>query len=239
MKSYRPPSFVTPHMAVTRPLASRDMFQKALNEPVEAAIRKGHHLIAGVDEAGAGPLAGPVVAAAVMLTPRTTPPCLPYLNDSKRMTARRRRLVYDKICSHEAFKVGVGLVSSREIDSMNILQARLYAMRCAVENLKMKPEFLFVDGNRAVDGLNDVKQELVVGGDGKVSLIAMASVVAKERRDSIMRDMAQKFPGYGFEKHFGYCTRDHLKMLKQLGPCDIHRRSFRPVRDADESMGET
>lgn len=131
--------------------------------------------------------------------------------------------------------VSVSVISAAEVDRVNILHARMDAMKRAVEELSVRPRLLFVDGSRELEGLNGTVQRPIVGGDGKVSVVAMASIVAKEVRDDIMRDMDEIYPCYGFGKHMGYATKEHLERLRIHGPCEIHRRSFKPVRDAESA----
>ena len=184
-----------------------------------------HPLAAGVDEVGRGPLAGPVVAAAVVLDP-TRP--VDGLKDSKRLTAARRRDL-DREVRSRAVAVAVGRADVEEIDGINILNAALLAMKRAVERLMVLPGLVFVDGNRAPRLTMPVVP--VVGGDDRVPAISAASIVAKVVRDAEMEALAQTYPQYGFERHKGYATRAHLAALKRFGPTPLHRRSFAPVRD--------
>lgn len=185
--------------------------------------------VAGVDEVGMGPLAGPVVAAAVILPAGTR---LEGLDDSKRVVrARRERL--DREIRSCALGVSIGLATREEIDGLNIYHAGLLAMRRAVESLRPVPGVALVDG-RAVPGL-DVPQRAVVGGDGRVGAIAAASIVAKVRRDQLMCELARRYPGYGFEHNAGYSTAEHRRALAQHGPTPEHRRSFATVREAGRS----
>lgn len=181
--------------------------------------------MAGVDEVGRGPLAGPVVAAAVIL-PRDAD--LAGLDDSKRLTARRRAALAAQI--HARAVVSIAQASAAEIDSLNILQATMLAMRRAVAGLAVPAAALLVDGNRVPAGL-DVVAEAIVGGDASESAIAAASIVAKVHRDRLMAALDATYPGYDFARHAGYGTPAHLAALRRLGPCPAHRRSFRPVRD--------
>lgn len=223
-------------MSAIPPLSTTALRRLSLNNPVYTALKSGHHLLAGVDEAGVGPLAGPVVAAAVLLNPYIPPPPLSHLDDSKRLSSRRRAALRRTLQSHPAFKVSISIMSAAEIDRVNIFHARMEVMRRAVEGLSVRPKLLFVDGSRELQGLDGIVQRPVVGGDGKISLIAMASVVAKELRDEVMREMDEVYPHYGFGKHKGYATREHLHGLKMYGPCEIHRRSFRPVQDSEDAI---
>lgn len=181
-------------------------------------------LQAGVDEAGRGPLAGPVVAAAVILDEAQP---IAGLNDSKKLSAKRRDYLYDRICA-QALCVSIGQASVQEIDSLNILQATMLAMRRAILGLRLKPVRVWIDGNRIPDRL-DVLAEAVIGGDALIEVISAASIVAKVTRDRMCAEMARAYPQYGFEQHKGYGTQVHLDALQQHGPCPEHRRSFAPV----------
>ena len=180
----------------------------------------GLHLICGVDEAGRGPLAGPVCAAAVILPEHLQIPCL---TDSKKLTDKKRRELYP-IIQEQAIAYGIGLASESEIDEINILQATFLAMRRALEQLSVRPEIALIDGNRETDFGLPVKT--VVKGDSLSANIAAASILAKVTRDNIMVELAQQYPEYGFEIHKGYGTKAHYEALRQYGPCPIHRRSF-------------
>ena len=181
-------------------------------------------LIAGVDEAGRGPLAGPVVAAAVILDDLHL---IKGLADSKTLSPRRRERLYDEIRAH-ALCVAVAHGSVAEIDSLNILQATLLAMQRAVAALRLTPHIVLVDGNR-LPSLH-VPCEAVVKGDAKVAAIAAASIIAKVERDRLCADLHERYPLYGFAGHKGYPTAGHLQALTQHGACPEHRRSFAPVR---------
>ncbi len=189
------------------------------------AIAQGLAPVAGIDEAGRGPLCGPVVAAAVILDPGNIPP---GLRDSKKLTARRRAELFDIITGQ--CHVGIGLASVGEIDDINILQASLLAMRRAIDDLPESPALALIDGNRQPEDL-PCPARAVIKGDDKVLSIAAASVMAKVTRDRIMADLAREFPGYGWEKNAGYGTREHLSALNTLGVTPHHRRSFRPVHN--------
>jgi ribonuclease HII len=181
-------------------------------------------LEAGVDEAGRGPLAGPVVVAAVILPANYE---LDSLDDSKRLSAKRRELLVPKI-KEQAITYAVEFVEVDEIDRVNILQATLNGMQRVVEKLDPEPHRALIDGNRAPRLSCEVKT--VIGGDRLVASISAASVLAKVYRDRLMLDMNHKYPGYGFDRHKGYPTAFHLERLAVLGPCPIHRKSFAPVR---------
>jgi len=180
----------------------------------------GVTLVAGLDEAGRGPLAGPVVAAAVIFEPNVS---IPYVNDSKKLTEKRRKELYHLI-REKAVSVGVGLVSHDVIDRINILQASMLAMNKAVDQLKVQPEQLLVDGNFFRHEKFPV--ENIIKGDSLSHSIAAASIIAKVTRDSLMREYDKVFPNYGFAQHKGYGTRDHIAAIHQHGFCEIHRRTF-------------
>ena len=187
----------------------------------EMEIRaKGFTAVCGIDEAGRGPLAGPVVAAAVILPEDIQ---LPGVNDSKKITEKKREILFDFVKEH-ALAYGIGEASETEIDEINILQATFLAMRRAVEALQIPADYALVDGNR-IQGL-PVPAETVIGGDGKVLSIAAASILAKVTRDRYMRDMAAQYPEYGFEKHKGYGTKAHYAAIEQYGICPLHRKTF-------------
>jgi len=179
--------------------------------------------IAGVDEAGRGPLAGPVVAAAVIL-PATFD--LTGLDDSKKLSPQKRDILADRIMKGAVW--AIALCDHKEIDRENILNASMIAMSRAVSQLSEKPREVWVDGNRTPTGLA-VPARCVVKGDGKIAAIAAASILAKTYRDQLMARFSEEFPEYGFDKNFGYPTPDHLEALRRFGPCAIHRRSFAPV----------
>ena len=176
--------------------------------------------ICGVDEAGRGPLAGPVYAAAVIL-PRGL--VIEGLNDSKKLTEKRREALYDVIVE-QAVAYGIGSADEKEIDEINILQATFLAMRRAIARLSVRPDLALIDGNRDSDF--GVPAETVIGGDGKSANIAAASILAKVTRDRVMLDYAKQYPQYGFDVHKGYGTKRHYEALREYGPCPIHRQSF-------------
>ena len=180
----------------------------------------GLHLICGVDEAGRGPLAGPVCAAAVILPEHLQ---IPGLNDSKKLTDKKRRELFPVI-QEQAIAYGIGLASEQEIDEINILQATFLAMRRALEQLTVRPEIALIDGNRETDFGLPVKT--VVKGDRLSANIAAASILAKVTRDNLMMELAQQYPEYGFEIHKGYGTKAHYEALRTYGPCPIHRKTF-------------
>jgi ribonuclease HII len=192
-----------------------------------ALIKRGIWPVAGCDEAGRGPLAGPVVAAAVVLDPRRIPK---GIDDSKRLTAGRREELFEEICATASF--AVALASPARIDRDNILRASLWALERAVRALPEMPKHVFVDGRDRLDTPCDC--EAVIGGDRLIVSIAAASIIAKVTRDRLMRALAQDCPGYGFESHKGYGVPEHLEALDRLGPTVHHRRLFAPVVAARE-----
>ena len=181
---------------------------------------QGHELVCGCDEAGAGPLAGRVYAAAVILPQGWDHP---YLNDSKRVTPRRRDLLYEAI-TQEALAWSVAWAEPEEIDAINILQARMLAMERAIQGLSIPPDLALIDGNRS-QGITAPNQT-VVKGDSKSASIASASILAKVCRDRHMMEMDRQYPQYGFAQHKGYPTKLHYERLRQYGPCPIHRKTF-------------
>ncbi len=185
-----------------------------------ACYDEGYDLVCGVDEAGRGPLAGPVCAAAVIL-PRDLQ--IEGLNDSKKLTDKRRRALFDVITA-QAVSYGIAFASEQEIDEINILQATFLAMRRALDQLSVRPAIALIDGNRETDFGLPVRT--IVKGDSLSANIAAASVLAKVTRDDFMLEQAQRYPQYGFDVHKGYGTRAHYEALRQYGPCPIHRRSF-------------
>ncbi|MCP3709394.1 ribonuclease HII [Paraburkholderia sp. CNPSo 3274] len=183
-------------------------------------------VICGVDEAGRGPLAGPVVAAAVILDPARP---IRGLDDSKVLTAQARETLYERIVER-SLAWCVASASVEEIDTLNILHATMLAMRRAVEGLSIVPTLAKIDGNRCP--VMPVRSEAVIGGDALVPSISAASIIAKVTRDRMLVDLHQRHPHYGFDAHAGYGTPQHLEALRAHGPCEHHRRSFAPVRDA-------
>lgn len=192
----------------------------------QGLYRRGYKRICGVDEAGRGPLAGPVVAAAVVIPPNLI---IEGLDDSKKLSASDRDAMFERIVDLE-LDCAVGIMNSETIDSLNIHRASLMAMRKAVRELAREPDFILVDGRFAVPNLN-VPQCSIVGGDAQTQSIAAASIIAKVTRDRIMLQYQQMYPDYSFASHKGYPTPTHFEELKQHGACGIHRRSFRPVAE--------
>jgi ribonuclease HII len=189
------------------------------------ARARGYRWIAGVDEAGRGPLAGPVVAAAVILDAAVP---LDGIIDSKQLTPRRRRAAYARIC-RSARAIGVGVIDAAVIDRINILQATLLAMQVAVLHLKPRADFLLIDGIHRTT--LPLPQKAIPKGDARSVSIAAASIVAKVTRDRLMERYHEHYPDYGFARHKGYPTRAHREAVRKLGCCPIHRRSFKGVKD--------
>jgi ribonuclease HII len=192
---------------------------------VEDSLRRSGLRVAGIDEAGRGPLAGPVVAAAVVFPAGTF---ITGVNDSKKLTPRARAGLFDEIMIR-ALSVGVGSVDNTVIDDINILNATFLAMDGAVGSLSIRPGHLIIDGNLFRPGIatSGIPFTTVVGGDGECFSIAAASIVAKVTRDRLMEEFDREYPGYGFAQHKGYGTADHREAILRLGLCPIHRRSFR------------
>jgi len=190
-----------------------------------AAHQAGFTRVAGIDEVGRGPLAGPVVAAAVILNPENIPS---GLNDSKKLTAKRRDALAEQILAQA--EVGLGQASVAEIDALNILRATHLAMERALAAMPSRPDHLLIDGNQLPKALT-ISAQAVVKGDARAFSIAAASIVAKSARDRLMWDLAQHFPGYGWEANAGYPTKSHINALRNLGVTPHHRRSFKPVHN--------
>jgi ribonuclease HII len=189
-------------------------------------------IVCGVDEAGRGPLAGPVVAAAVIFDPAK--PMIRGLDDSKVLTANKREALYDKIVER-ALAYCIASATVEEIDSLNILHATMLAMKRAVEGLAVVPTLVKVDGNRCPT--LSIRSEAVIGGDALVKSISAASILAKVTRDRMLVELHHTYPMYGFDAHAGYGTPQHLAALREHGPCEHHRRSFAPVREAHLRFG--
>jgi len=185
---------------------------------------RGYKRVVCLDEAGRGPLAGPVVAAAVMINSEFK---IRNFRDSKKILPKRRKEIYKAIINNPAVKWAIGKVSERMIDKINILEATKLAMGKAVKNLKSKIDFLIIDGNFPLD-LN-IPQKSIIKADEKVFSCALSSIIAKVYRDKIMERLHKKYPHYCFNKHKGYPTKLHFRLLKKYGPCRIHRKSFKPV----------
>lgn len=188
----------------------------------EVALNNGYRLIAGIDEVGRGPLAGPVVAAAVILAPDTV---ILGLNDSKQLSAQNRENLVKEI-EEKALAIGIGVIEPAEIDRINIYQASKQAMIVAVEKLSVTPDYLLID---AMNLTLAIPQEKIIKGDARSVSIAAASIIAKVYRDDLMAEYDQQYPGYGFTNNAGYGTKEHLNALEKQGITPIHRRSFSPV----------
>ena len=194
-----------------------------MHDPWELENRlydRGYQAVCGVDEAGAGPLAGPVYAAAVILPRGLT---LPYLNDSKKVTPRRREILFDQI-REQAIAYAIAWADEKEIDAINILNARMLAMDRAIKMLNPAADFALIDGNRN-QGI-ELQNEMVVHGDARSASIAAASILAKVSRDRFMVELAEQYPQYAFERHKGYPTKLHYQLLRQYGPSPVHRKTF-------------
>lgn len=204
-------------------------------ETESKCFESGYRFIGGVDEAGRGPLAGPVVAACVVIGPdfKIDSADLELINDSKKLSAKKREKLFGLI-KEKALAVEIGIVDNLIIDKINILQASFLAMRRAIRKLKIEPDYILVDGNFKIPKL-EKPQEAIIGGDGKVWAIAAASIIAKVSRDWLMSELAKEYPEYEFEKHKGYGTKLHLEKITEFGPCPIHRMSFAPIRKEDKS----
>lgn len=196
------------------------MSAETMWEIEDSFYTQGYKVICGVDEAGRGPLAGPVCAAAVILPEHLE---IPGLTDSKKLTDKKRRALFPVI-QEQAIAFGIGFASEQEIDEINILQATFLAMRRAMEQLKVRPDLALIDGNREPDFGLPVRT--VIKGDSLSLNIAAASVLAKVSRDDVMLRLAETYPAYGFDIHKGYGTRAHYEALEKFGPCPIHRKSF-------------
>ncbi len=198
----------------------------------DAARSAGYALVAGTDEAGRGCLAGPVVAAAVLLPPRTR---IRGVRDSKLLVRSERERLAARI-ETRALSTGYGICTVEEIDHLNILRASLEAMRRALVQLDPEPDFVLIDGNQSIHPL-PFPQQTVIDGDALCHAIATASVLAKVRRDDMMRRLHEEYPGYGFADHKGYATRQHVAAIESLGPAACHRRSFRLPGSSDDQPG--
>jgi ribonuclease HII len=191
----------------------------------QLAFRQGFRCVAGVDEAGRGSLAGPVVAAAVILPHQTV---LPGVNDSKQLSPAKREVLYDVIMG-KALSVGVGYAGQALVDDINVLQATLLAMKQAVSRLKVPPDYILIDGIFKISV--PLPQKTIKKGDSASLSIAAASIIAKVTRDRLMAKCDKKYPGYGFAEHKGYGCAAHLSAIAELGPCHIHRKTFRGVKE--------
>jgi ribonuclease HII len=197
-----------------------------LTELEKAARSKGYKCVVGVDEAGRGPLAGPVVAAACFIPEGLF---FPGINDSKLLLPNKRKAIYTQLLCHENVCYGIGVIENEVIDEINIFQAAMRAMREAVKQLPMQPDCLLVDGNHVFS--DSIYSEAIIKGDSRSQMIAAASIIAKETRDKIMIEWHEKYPEYGFDEHKGYSTEKHRESLVKYGPCPIHRRSFATCKE--------
>lgn len=188
--------------------------------------KKGYEIVVGIDEAGRGPLAGPVVAGAIFVKSKSKI-LLKGINDSKKLSEKQREYYYKILINHKDIKWGIGIVSEKMIDKINILEATKLAMQKAFE--KLNPAILLIDGNMELN--IDLPQKSIIKGDQKVFSIAAASIIAKVTRDRLMQKYHKKYPNYGFDKHKGYGTALHFKMIEKYGPCEIHRKSFWPLKN--------
>lgn len=194
---------------------------------------QGYSFVAGIDEAGRGPLAGPVVAAAVILDKTfidnaEATDALREIRDSKKISPKKRKRVAENIKTHCPY-IGIGICDNETIDRMNILQASFLAMKKALSELRSKPEIILVDGKFRIPRCS-YAQKTIPGGDEKIFSIAVASIMAKITRDEIMEELHLKYPNYDFDKHKGYGTKQHMDSLKRYGPCPLHRKSFKPIK---------
>jgi len=187
-------------------------------------INAGSKLVAGIDEAGRGPLAGPVTAAAVILPIDIV---IPKLDDSKKLTSKTREKLFDELTNHPEIHYSIAHIEAFEIDQINILEATRLAMRNTANQLKPTPSHCLIDGLPVPDF--PISSTAIVKGDQKSISIAAASIIAKVTRDRIMVELAQKWPAYGFDKHKGYGTKQHLEAIKTHGPCPAHRKTFKPI----------
>jgi len=195
-------------------------------------IAQGYGTIGAIDEAGRGPLAGPVVAACVMIDKDTIKRIsnikgLEDVKDSKKLSRKKRDSLYGIIS--ENFRLGVGICDNGKIDQVNILEATLLAMKEAFSSLNIKPDLLLIDGNKKIKNIN-IPQNTIIKGDAKVFSIAAASIIAKVSRDRIMAELSETYPQYGFSQHKGYGTKQHLECIKKFGPSPVHRNSFEPIK---------
>lgn len=189
------------------------------------AYQQGYRVIAGLDEAGRGPLAGPVVAAACIIPYGLL---IPYVNDSKKLSAKMREQLFERLTKDPSIIYGIGIIAAEEIDHLNIYQATVQAMLQAINKLSTYPDYLLVDGMKLSHP--NLFSQKIIKGDQLSQSIAAASIIAKETRDRLMRTYHDQWPMYGFYQHKGYGTAQHLKALDQHGPCSIHRRSFEPIK---------
>lgn len=191
----------------------------------ERLRKRGYSIIAGVDEAGRGPLAGPVVACACILPDKAL---IEHVNDSKKLTKEKREVLFNKLTTNKDVFYGIGIVDQKRIDEINIFQASLEAMVIAINNLPKKADFLLFDGK--FSPTVSIPNQSIVKGDSLSISIAAASIIAKYTRDAIMEEYHTKYPEYGFSSHKGYGTKKHLDAIEKHGPCEIHRKTFDPIK---------
>jgi len=201
---------------------------KILFQEERLCLESGTRWVAGADEVGRGPMAGPVIACAVLIDGFKF---LPGLNDSKKIGLEMREMLF-QVVEKSPIPFSLGRVEAEEIDRLNIHNASLLAMKRAVKGLPVSPEMIYVDGKFTIPGVK-CPQKSVIKGDGKILSIAVASVIAKVTRDREMCSYSEEFPGYGFAGHKGYCTKEHMDALRKIGPCPIHRRSYKPIRELE------
>jgi len=196
----------------------------------------GYKLIAGIDEAGRGPLAGPVVAACVIIGPdfKIEPGDLELVADSKKLSAKKREKIF-KAIREKALAVEIGVVDNNAIDKINILQASFLAMRRALKKIKIQPDYILLDGRFKIPKITTA-QSAIIKGDGTIWVIAAASIIAKVSRDWIMNNLDKEYPNYDFAKHKGYGTKEHLKRLAEFGPSPVHRLSFAPLKNLNDKQ---
>ncbi|MCK4934092.1 MAG: ribonuclease HII [Simkaniaceae bacterium] len=204
---------------------SKPLVNLCLSEFDKKFYEQGYKTVAGIDEAGRGPLAGPVVAAACVIPPGMN---IPGIDDSKKLSPKKRALLFTYLTTCLEIDFSIGIIEAATIDEINILQATLEAMSVAIKGLKTEPDCLLVDGLHCPK--LTITNEAIVKGDQKSQSIAAASIIAKVTRDQIMQEYHQEYPGYGFGAHKGYGTKAHLEAIKQLGPISIHRKSFEPIK---------
>ncbi len=197
----------------------------------ERLKKRGYFSIAGVDEAGRGPLAGPVVACACILPEGAL---IEHVNDSKKLTKSKREVLFNKLTTNKDVYYGIGIVDQKRIDEINIFQASLEAMLIAINNLPKKADFLLFDGK--FSPTVSIPSQAIVKGDSLSISIASASIIAKYTRDAIMEEYHTKYPEYGFSSHKGYGTKKHLEAIEKHGPCEIHRKTFDPIKSMLEKI---